>query len=85
VEADEDTDTEVGGDTGTSPDAGSAAKSRRKIRAAVAKHSVSTTAVKVTTVKATEKKKRKRKTSPPPAVETPVILKDRNGEPERGE
>jgi hypothetical protein len=36
VEADEDTDTEVGGDAGTCPDAGGAAKSRRKTRAAIA-------------------------------------------------
>jgi hypothetical protein len=34
---DEDTDIEVGGDTGTGPDAGGAAKSRCKTRSAVAK------------------------------------------------
>jgi hypothetical protein len=37
VEADEDTNTEVGGDAGTDPDAGGATKSRRKTRAAVVK------------------------------------------------
>jgi hypothetical protein len=35
VEADEDTDIEVEGDTGTGPDAGGTAKSRRKTRSAV--------------------------------------------------
>jgi hypothetical protein len=74
VEGDEDTDTKVGGDAGTSPDAGSAAKLRRKTRVAVVKQLVSSATIKVTAVKAAEKKKRKRKTSPPPAVEMPVIL-----------
>jgi hypothetical protein len=56
VEADEDTDTKVCGDAGTGLEAGSAAKPRRKTRAA--------TAAKDTVVKAAEKKKkRKRKTS----------------------
>jgi hypothetical protein len=73
VEADEDSDPEVGGDDGTGPKASTAVKSRRKTRATTAKQSVSTTAAKVTAVKTAEKKKRKRKTSPPPAVETPVI------------
>jgi hypothetical protein len=52
---------------------GSATKPRRKTRAAVTKQSVSTAAVKVTAVKVAEKKKRKRTTSPPLAVEIPVI------------
>jgi hypothetical protein len=73
VEAHEDTDTEVSGDARTSPDVGSATKPRRKTRAAVTKQSVSTAAVKVTAVKVVEKKNRKRKTSPPLAVEIPVI------------
>jgi hypothetical protein len=73
VEADGDTDTEVRGDAGTGLEVGSAAKPRRKTRASVAKHSVSTAAVKVTAVKAIEKKKRKRKTSPPLMVKTPMI------------
>jgi hypothetical protein len=37
VEADEDTDVEVGGDARMGPDAGGAAKSRRKTRSVVAK------------------------------------------------
>jgi hypothetical protein len=74
-EADEDTDVEVGGDAGTGPDAGGAAKSRRKTRSAVAKQSATTAAAAVSAAKAAEKKKRKRKrkASPPPAVETPAI------------
>jgi hypothetical protein len=73
VEVDEDTDTEVGGDTGTSPETGSVAKPKRKTRAVVAKQSVTMAATKTTVVKAAEKKKRKRRTSPPPAIETPAI------------
>jgi hypothetical protein len=75
VEADEDTNIEVGGDTGTGPDAGGAAKSRRKTRSVVAKQSATTATAAVSAVKVVEKKKkRKRKTRPPPAVETPMIL-----------
>jgi hypothetical protein len=37
VEANEDTDTEVGGDAGMGLDAGGASKSQRKTRAAIAK------------------------------------------------
>jgi hypothetical protein len=57
VKADEDTDVEVGGDAGTGPNAGGAAKSRRKTRSAVAKQSASSAAVAVSVVKAAEKKK----------------------------
>jgi hypothetical protein len=74
VEADEDTDIEVGGDTRTAPDAGGAAKSRCKTRSAVAKQSDSWAAAAVSAVKAAEKKKkkkRKRKATSPPAVVTP--------------
>jgi hypothetical protein len=78
VEADEDTDVEVGGDPEAGSDAGGAAKSRRKTRLVVAKQSAATAATAVSAVKAVEKRKkkrkRKRKTSPPPAVETPAIL-----------
>jgi hypothetical protein len=84
VEADEDTDIEVGGDVGTGPGAVSAAKPRRKTRAAVAKQSVTTTAATVTAVKAAEKK-RKRKTSPPPEVGTPVIPTPQSKEVESDE
>jgi hypothetical protein len=74
VEADEDTDVEVAGDAEAGPDAGGAAKSRRKTRSAVAKQSVKMAAATVSAVKdAEKKKKRKRKASPLPAVETPVI------------
>jgi hypothetical protein len=74
VEADEDTDVEVGGDARTGLDAGGAAKSRRKTRSVVAKQSATTAAAAVSAVKATKKKKkRKRKTSPPLAVETLAI------------
>jgi hypothetical protein len=37
MEADEDTDVEVGGDAGTGPDAGGAVKSRHKTRSAAVK------------------------------------------------
>jgi delta 1-pyrroline-5-carboxylate dehydrogenase len=86
VDVDADTDTKVSGDSGTGPDAGGPAKSRRKTRAAVAKQSATTIAATVSTVKAAEKKKkRKRKTSPPPAVETPVILMPQSREVESEE
>jgi hypothetical protein len=76
---DEDTDPEVGDDVVTRQEASSAAKPRRKTRAAaVAKQSASTAAPKVEAAKtakleAEKKKKRKRKMSLPLAVETPVI------------
>jgi hypothetical protein len=73
VEADEYTDTEVGGDTRTGLDASSAAKPRHKTRAAAAEQVAMTVAAKATAVKAAEKKKRKRKDSPPSVVETLVI------------
>jgi hypothetical protein len=75
VEADEDIDTEVGGDAETGPDRSSAMKPRRKTRVVAAKQLAVTAAAMVTTVKAMKKnkRKRKRKASPPPAVETPVI------------
>jgi hypothetical protein len=84
VEADEDTDIEAGGDTGTSPDAGGAAKSRCKTRSAAVKQSVSPTAAAVSTVKAAEKKKKRRATSPP-AVVTPSIPTPRSREVESEE
>jgi hypothetical protein len=74
VEADKDTNIEVGGDARTGPDAGGATKSWRKTRSVVAKKSATTAAATVSAVKAAEKKKkRKRKTSPSPAVETSEI------------
>jgi hypothetical protein len=71
VEADEETDVEVGGDAGTGPDAGGAAKSRCKTRLTVAKQSVSMVAAVVSTMMVAKEKKRK--VSPPLAVETSVI------------
>jgi hypothetical protein len=72
VEADEDTDVEVGGDAGTGSNAGGVAKSRRKTRSVVAKQSASSAAAAVSAVKAAEKKKkRKRKATSPPTVVTP--------------
>jgi hypothetical protein len=86
VEVDEDTDIEVGGDTGTGPDAGGAAKSRCKTRSAVAKQSVSAAAAAVSAVKAVEKmKKRKRKVNSPLAVVTPSIPTPRSREVESKE
>jgi hypothetical protein len=88
VEADEDTDIEVGGDTRTAPDAGGAAKSRCKTRSAVAKQSASWAAAAVSAVKAAEKKKkkkRKRKATSPLAVVTPSIPTPRSREVESGE
>jgi hypothetical protein len=83
VEDDEDTDIEAGGDTGTGPDAGGAAKSRCKTRSAAAKQSVSPAAAAVSAVKAAEKKKRrkkKRKATSPPVVVTPSIPTPRSRE-----
>jgi hypothetical protein len=77
VEANEDTNPEIGGDAGTSPEASSALNPRRKTRVATVKQLISTATAKVAAVKTAKlevkKKKRKRKTSPPPVVETPVI------------
>jgi hypothetical protein len=77
VEADEDTNLEVGEDAASRQEVSSAAKPSRKTRAATAKQSVSTAAANVeaanTTKLEAEKKKRKRKTSPPLAVETLVF------------
>jgi hypothetical protein len=79
VEADEDTDVEVGGDAWTGPDAGGATKSRCKTRSTVAKKSASTATIVVSVVKATKKKKKKkRKASSPSAVVTPTILTPRS-------
>jgi hypothetical protein len=61
VEADEDTDIEVGDNAGTGPDIGGAMKSRRKTRSTVTKQSASTAAAAISAVNAAEKKKRKRK------------------------
>jgi hypothetical protein len=71
VEANEDTDPEVGGDARTVLKESSVVKPRRKTRAATAKHSASTVAAKVVAVKTAEKKKTK--TSPLPVVETLLI------------
>jgi hypothetical protein len=75
VEADEDTDVEVGGNAGMGPDAGGVGKSWCKTRSAVVKQSVSAAAAAVSAVKAAEKKKKKRKrrATSPPAVVTPSI------------
>jgi hypothetical protein len=78
VEANEDTDPEVGDDATTRQEASNAVKLRHKTRVVAVKQLISTTAAKVEAAKtakleAEKKKKRKRKTSPPPAVEMPVI------------
>jgi hypothetical protein len=82
VEANEDTDVEVGGNAGTGPDAGGTAKSRCKTRSAVMKQLVSLAAAAVSTVKAAKKKKkrRKRKATSPSAVVTPAIPMPRSRE-----
>jgi hypothetical protein len=83
VEADEDTDVEVGGNTRTGPDAGGAGKSQLKTWSAAAMRSVSVAAATVYAVKATEKKKtRKRKATSPPVVVTPSIPTPRSREVE---
>jgi hypothetical protein len=83
VEANEDTDVEVGGNAGTGPDAGGAAKSRCKTKSAVMKQLVSSAAAAVSTVKAAKKKKRrKRKATSPSAVVTPAIPMPRSREVE---
>jgi hypothetical protein len=78
VEADEDTGDEAeGGDAGAAPDAGDAAKVRRKMtRSAVGRQSAFAAAA---AIKAAEKKKkRKRMAACPPAVVTPTILAPRS-------
>jgi hypothetical protein len=74
VDADEDTDVEVGGNAGTGPDAGGAGKSQRKTWSAAAKQSVLAAVAAVSTVKATKKnKKRKRKETSPLEIVKPSI------------
>jgi hypothetical protein len=70
VEANEDTDAEVGAD----PAAG-IAKSQRRTRSTVAKKSASTVAAAISAMKAKEqkKKKRKRRAASPPIIATPSI------------
>jgi hypothetical protein len=83
VEADEDTDVEGGDDAGTDPDAGGAAKPRRRTRSAVGNQSASAAAAIVSAVKAAEKKKkRKRKAASPLAVVMPTIPTPRSREVE---
>jgi hypothetical protein len=87
VEADEETDVEGGDDASTDPDAGDAAKPRRRTRSAVGKQSTSAAAAAVSTVNAAEKKKKmmKRKVASPPAVVTPTIPTPRSREVESEE
>jgi hypothetical protein len=76
VEANKDTDPEVGDDAGTRLEASSVVKPKGKTRAAAAKQSASTVAMKVVAAKLTKlevENNRKRKMSPPPVVETLVI------------
>jgi hypothetical protein len=77
VEADEETNTEVGDDSGTHPEASCAVKPRHTTRAVAAKRSASMATAKDVASRTTKleagKKKRKRKTSPPPVAETPII------------
>jgi hypothetical protein len=68
------TRTPIGGDdAGAGPDAGGAAKPRRRIRSAVGKQSASAIAAAISAVKAVEKGKRNRKATSPLAVVTPMI------------
>jgi hypothetical protein len=62
VEADEDTDVEVG----TDPDAGGAAKTRRRTRSTVGKKSSSAVAAAISAVKAAEQKIRRGRGGPLP-------------------
>jgi hypothetical protein len=77
VEADEDTDQEVGGDVASHPTVSSATKPGRKTRAATAKQLTMRAATKGEATKTAkledDKKKRKSKESPPLAVRTPTI------------
>jgi hypothetical protein len=77
VEANEDTDAEVGAD----PAAG-IAKSQRRTRSTVAKKSASTVATAISAMKAKEqkKKKRKRRAASPPIIATPSIPTPRSQE-----
>jgi hypothetical protein len=68
VEADEDTDAEVGAD----PAIG-VAKSWCRTRSTVAKKSASAVGIAISAVKAAEQKKRKRREASPPPVATPMI------------
>jgi hypothetical protein len=61
VEADEDTDPEVGDDVGTRPEASCVVMPRRKTRAAAAKQSVSMTAAKVVAAKTAKLKAEERR------------------------
>jgi hypothetical protein len=75
VEADKDTGNEArGGNAETGPDAGGAAKPRRRTRSAVGKQSALAVDAAISVVKAAEKKnKRKRKATSPPEVMMPTI------------
>jgi hypothetical protein len=76
VEAEEDTDTEVG-----AYPAASAAKSQRRTRSTVAKKSALAVATAISEVKAAEqKKKRNRRGASPPTVATPTIPTPRSRE-----
>jgi hypothetical protein len=85
VQANKDTDVEVSNDAGAGPDAGGAAKSRRKTGSVAVKQSATTAAAAVSAVKAAEKKKKKRKASPPPTVETSAIATPQSREVESEE
>jgi hypothetical protein len=81
VEANENTDIEVGSDTGMGPDACGAAKSWCRTRSVVAKQSASSAATVVSAVKAAKKKKkRKMKVTSPLVVVTPTIPTPRSRE-----
>jgi precorrin isomerase len=77
VEADEDTDPEVGNDVANRQEASSTAKPKHKTRAATTKQPATTAAAKVGAAKTAklevEKKKRKRRVCPSLIIETPVI------------
>jgi hypothetical protein len=87
VEANQDTGDEAGdGNVRTGPDAGGAAKPRRRTRSAVGKQSASAVAATVSAVKAAEKKnKRKRKATSPLVVVTLTTPTPRSREVESEE
>jgi hypothetical protein len=87
VEADEDTGDEAGGgDAGAAPDAGGAAKARRRTtRSVVGKQSASASAAAISLVKAAKYKKRKRSVASPLAMVTPSIPTPRSREVESEE
>jgi hypothetical protein len=85
VQANKDTDVEVSNDAGAGPDAGGAAKSRRKTGSVAVKQSATTAAAAVSAVKAAEKKKKKRKASPPSTIETSAIATPQSREVESEE